>query len=54
MTAVAEKFPDVAVTETCAGLGTDVGAVYTPWLVIVPFEEPLTAQVTVAVGWLGT
>src|SRR5690348_13120442 len=49
-TAVAVNPPDVAVTATCAGLGTDAGAVYTPLEVIEPPEEPLTAQVTVAVG----
>jgi hypothetical protein len=53
-TAVAEKFPEVAVTATCAGVGTDAGAVYTPFDVIVPLEEPPTAQVIVEVGWLGT
>jgi hypothetical protein len=53
-TAVAEKLPEVAVTATSAGLGTAVGAVYTPALVIEPFEEPLTAHVTVAVELLGT
>jgi hypothetical protein len=53
-TAVAEKLPDVAVIATWAGLGTDVGAVYTPALVIEPFEVPLTAQVIVALELLGT
>ena len=54
-TAVAEKPLELAVTATSAGLGTVDGAVYTPALVIDPFEEPLTAHVTVAVpSLLGT
>lgn len=53
-TAVAEKFPDVAVTAICAGLGTEEGAVYMPLELIVPLEDPLTAHVIVELGWLGT
>ena len=44
---------DVAVTKTCAGLGTAFGAVYKPPLVMVPHPDPLqplpaTLQVTAA------
>ena len=41
------SFSDVAIITTCAGVGTDTGAVYRPVLEIVPFAlPPETVQVT--------
>jgi hypothetical protein len=54
MTAVPVKpelADETAVIVTWAGDGTDVGAVYTPLLSIVPFAEPpLTCHVKVELG----